>query len=99
MTYKSNDNIALTFVVIAFAIFTVAGLAVVPALPEMNAESETELLKNNKEKNPNHKGVHKQNHDYIIDKPVVQIVSLDSDPRNFILKISIKKTKPLNSIL
>jgi hypothetical protein len=53
MTFKSNKNIALTFFVIMFAAFVVAGLAVVPSLQEANANELTLLAKDTK--HPNYK--------------------------------------------
>lgn len=43
-------------IVFAFAVFLVGGLVVVPALEIANADSDIQLLKSNKAKNPNHKG-------------------------------------------
>jgi hypothetical protein len=67
----------LCIVVIAFV---AAGLAVIPSLQEANA-NELNLLKNSKDKNPNHKGGNHQNHDFTIDEPVIKLVKNEKDKK------------------
>ena len=49
------NNTYLTVFVLAIAAFTLAGLAVVPAIELANADSNIQLLQNSTEKNPNQK--------------------------------------------
>ena len=50
-----SNNTYLTIFVLAIAAFTLAGLAVVPAIELANADSNIQLLQNSTEKNPNQK--------------------------------------------
>ena len=50
----TNDTY-LTVFILAIAAFTLAGLAVVPAIELANADSNIQLLQNSTEKNPNQK--------------------------------------------
>ena len=50
-----TNNTYLTVFVLAIAAFTLAGLAVVPAIELANADSNIQLLQNITEKNPNQK--------------------------------------------
>jgi hypothetical protein len=70
----SKNNTVLTVVVIVFAGFTLAGLGVVPALELANADSDVQLLKNSKPKNPNHKGGCTSCVDFTIDEPVIKLL-------------------------
>lgn len=69
MSKVDTMSIAIVF---AFAIFLVGGLVVVPALEIANADSDIQLLKNNKPKNPNHKGGCSSCGDFTIDEPVIE---------------------------
>ena len=50
-----TNNTYLTVFILTIAAFTLAGLAVVPAIELANADSNIQLLQNNTEKNPNQK--------------------------------------------
>ena len=50
-----TNNTYLTVFILAIAAFTLAGLAVVPAIELANADSNIQLLQNSTEKNPNQK--------------------------------------------
>ena len=50
-----TNNTYLTVFILAITAFTLAGLAVVPAIELANADSNIQLLQNSTEKNPNQK--------------------------------------------
>lgn len=78
MNMSKRNNI-LTIAVIAFAAFTLAGLAVVPSLQEANA-NELTLLKGGNNKNHDKTKNH-QNHDFTIDEPVIKLVKDIKKPK------------------